>query len=286
MEGQQKVKTLGLTASVDQRRRPDSLLCAPNQNKFLPLGSPQPRKPSSLALAAQADEGSEAIKVNVQLPTPTPAKHGLSIAHVAYPFKNSADGKIEQFIHTPTTPDSDPRHPQGPHTCALVGSTEEKKKSFSSKLSISSKTFDLSKLTGLKISQRRSSDSASGDSEKSTPASLTLPNAERQDDFRKRLLKAESHGQLKIRTADSTPMHRRVDILRKKRPSLKDLLKGTDPTPPSTSLTNLQRKGSRILPTIQVMDSHSLKQFEKSVKGCQILTLALHTLKKLLREEN
>lgn len=43
--------------------------------------------------------------------TSSSPKNNLSVAlaFVAYPFKKNLDGKFEQFIHTPTTPSSDPR---------------------------------------------------------------------------------------------------------------------------------------------------------------------------------
>lgn len=44
----------------------------------------------------------------------------VALAMVAYPFKKNLDGTVEQFIHTPTTPNSDPRlQKTSAYTCAL-----------------------------------------------------------------------------------------------------------------------------------------------------------------------
>lgn len=47
-------------------------------------------------------------------------KDSLSIAFVAYPFKNvNPAEKVLQFIHTPSTPSQEPQSPKGLYVCAL-----------------------------------------------------------------------------------------------------------------------------------------------------------------------
>ena len=44
----------------------------------------------------------------------------VALAMVAYPFKKNLDGTVEQFIHTPTTPNSDPRlQKTSAYSCSL-----------------------------------------------------------------------------------------------------------------------------------------------------------------------
>ena len=237
-------------------------------------GSPT-RKLSTITdespMAPRSVKGSPTRKQSTTLGSP--AIGGFSIAQVAYPFKNSTDGKIEQFVHTPTTPGSDPRQPKGPYMFSL----EERKTQPASKLLVSTtstKQFDLSRLTGLKYSQK-SIDSTSGDSEKSINASLSTFQGTGHRELAKRHF-VGSESQIRFNhldsrsTEESLPVNKRIELLKKRRPSLMELVSSN--MTPEGSVTKLQlgnepliRKISRskMLPApIKSIDSHSLRMFE------------------------
>ena len=203
-----------------QKKRPESLLCVKESTL----------RPPTL-LAAKSKGKSAEVTVNVTLPTPTlREKGGFSIAHVAYPFKNSADGKIEQFIHTPTTPSSDPRRPKGPYTCSLNSDVTESEggRTPLSKLhlmSSSSKQFDLTKLMG--------------------PNSVT-----RKDSY-------VSNRSSSAMAPKKMPQMRKVEFLKKRRPSIMDLVLANK-SPKSHEVSPKERKAL----TIKSIDAHSLKMFE------------------------
>lgn len=59
-------------------------------------------------------------KNNSPSPSPPSFLKNLTLSSIVYPFKNSLDGaKVEQFIHTPTTPRSDKNALRGLYVCAL-----------------------------------------------------------------------------------------------------------------------------------------------------------------------
>ncbi len=238
---------LSTTRREVQKERPNSLLNNQNNSRVKRLSKSH----------AVVDDGIT-VKVNVTLPTPIPVKGGgsFSIAHVAYPFKNSADGKIEQFVHTPTSPGSDPRQPKAYSLNSSPAASDDRHKLQPSKLHISSKQFDLSNLTGLKFSQK----SFDSDSDKSTPVTHT----QHRSGIQSAVLREHP-------IEDRGPLNKRTELLKmKRRPSLRDLVTKSQSSDDSAihSLIQLerphkpvQRRSSKT--TLSSIDSLSLKWFEK-----------------------
>lgn len=83
------------------------------------------KRPEDLCCRAnKLQENPKAQVANIDTVSSSP-KNTLSLAIVAYPFKNNVSGKIEQFIHTPTTPGSDPRlqNDAASYICSLKASS-------------------------------------------------------------------------------------------------------------------------------------------------------------------
>lgn len=81
-------------------------------------------------------------------------KDSLSIAFVAYPFKNvNPAEKVLQFIHTPSTPSQEPQSPKGLYACALdTSDSADSKTSIVSKTSIMEEVQDATKRKPKKVS--------------------------------------------------------------------------------------------------------------------------------------
>ena len=78
-------------SSPGLKKRPDSLSCGADCKLVKKVG----QKPT--------------VDVqDLETKSSTPRIH-LPVESVVYPFKRTIDGKIEQFVHTPTSPNSDPR---------------------------------------------------------------------------------------------------------------------------------------------------------------------------------
>lgn len=90
------------------KRRPDNLSCLSNTANSNELQVTASRKTNHAAQDA------------------SPQNYlSITTAFMAYPFKNTASGKIEQFIHTPTTPTSDPMLQKDSYVCTLQTNTSD-----------------------------------------------------------------------------------------------------------------------------------------------------------------